>query len=121
MVQGWHLSDSCSFSPTSCWTPTQHHRNAHPPQDDRRVKRMLRSSRVSLPVACSQPKTCVDAAQIHFTYSTAPFAFNISRAHMGDVLLTTVGHPLIFEPQFLRIMTALLRIGPRRALGTLPA
>src|SRR5712691_5841750 len=60
-------------------------------------------------MACSQPKTCADAAQIRFTYSTAPFAFNISHAHMGDVLLTTVGHPLIFEPQFLRIMTTLPR------------
>src|SRR5712691_13124063 len=68
-------------------------------------------------MACSQPKTCADTAQIHFTYSTAPFVFNISHAHMGDVLLTTVGHPLIFEPQFLRIMTALPRDANIYGLG----
>jgi len=58
-----------------------------------------------------------DAAQIRFTHSAAPFAFNISRPHTGDVLFTTVGHPLIFELQFLRIKTALPRDANIYGLG----
>jgi len=37
MVQGWHHFNDFSCSPTSRHTPTQHPRNAHPPQDNRRV------------------------------------------------------------------------------------
>jgi alpha-glucosidase len=50
-----------------------------------------------------------DEAQIKFTYRAAPFSFNISRSRTDDVLFTTVGHSLIFEPQYLRIKTALPR------------
>jgi len=56
MAQEWRLSDGCSFSPASRWTRTQHPRNAHPPQDNRRVERALRSSRVRLPAARGRPK-----------------------------------------------------------------
>lgn len=70
-----------------------------------------------MPRPAADPKTRPDAAQIRFTYSAAPFAFNISRAHTGDVLFTTVGHPLIFEPQFLRIKTTLPRDANIYGLG----
>jgi alpha-glucosidase len=53
------------------------------------------------------PTTRPDEAQIRFTYSAAPFSFNISRSRTNDVLFTTAGHALIFEPQYLRIKTAL--------------
>ena len=48
-----------------------------------------------------------DAAQIKFTYTLAPFSFNISRASTGEVLFTIARYPLIFEPQYLRLKTTL--------------
>jgi alpha-glucosidase len=48
-----------------------------------------------------------DAAQIKFTYTTAPFSFNISRASTGEVLFTIANYSLIFEPQYLRLKTTL--------------
>ena len=53
------------------------------------------------------PNVRPDAAQIKFTYTTAPFSFNISRSCTGEVLFTTVNHVLIFEPQYLRLKTTL--------------
>ena len=47
------------------------------------------------------------AAQLKFTYNASPFSFNISRASTGEVLFTTASHPLIFEPQYLRVKTTL--------------
>ncbi|KAF8496804.1 alpha-glucosidase [Russula emetica] len=48
-----------------------------------------------------------DTAQIKFTYTLAPFSFNISRASTGEVLFTIAHYPLIFEPQYLRLKTTL--------------
>jgi len=48
-----------------------------------------------------------DAARIEFTYTSAPFSFNISRVGTGEVLFTTAHYPLIFEPQYLRLKTTL--------------
>ncbi|KAI0255275.1 alpha-glucosidase [Lactifluus subvellereus] len=53
------------------------------------------------------PDACADSAKIRFTYAAAPFSFNISRARTGEVLFTTAGHALIFEPQYLRLKTSL--------------
>ena len=53
------------------------------------------------------PRVRPDAAQIKFTYTTAPFSFNISRSRTDEVLFTTVNHALIFEPQYLRLKTTL--------------
>ncbi len=66
----------------------------------------------------ADPETRPDAAQIKFTYDAAPFAFNISRAHTGDVLFSAGGRvPLIFEPQFLRLKTPLPRDANVYGLG----
>ena len=60
-----------------------------------------------LPRPVADPDMSMKATQIDFTYITAPFSFNISRARTGEVLFTTVSHPLIFEPQYLRVKTTL--------------
>jgi alpha-glucosidase len=47
-------------------------------------------------------------AQIQFAHTDAPFSFNISRARTGEVLFaTSARHPLVFEPQYLRLKTEL--------------
>jgi len=60
-----------------------------------------------LPRPSPNPNVHLQAAQINFTYSASPFSFNISRARTGEVLFTTASHPLIFEPQYLRVKTTL--------------
>jgi alpha-glucosidase len=47
------------------------------------------------------------SAAIQFNYTASPFSFSISRASTHEVLFTTAGHPLIFEPQYLRVKTKL--------------
>jgi alpha-glucosidase len=59
------------------------------------------------PRPVADPTVLPDAAQIKFTYTAAPFSFNISRCRTGEVLFTTASHALIFEPQYLRLKTAL--------------
>ena len=51
--------------------------------------------------------TSAHSAAIQFNYTTSPFSFSISRASTHEVLFTTAGHPLIFEPQYLRVKTKL--------------
>jgi alpha-glucosidase len=60
-----------------------------------------------LPRPLADPNVNLQAAQIKFTYIDSPFSFNISRASTGEVLFTTTSHPLIFEPQYLRLKTTL--------------
>ncbi|KAI9452984.1 galactose mutarotase-like domain-containing protein, partial [Lactarius psammicola] len=60
-----------------------------------------------LPRPSPNPNVRLHEAQINFTYSAVPFSFNISRARTGEVLFTTSSHPLIFEPQYLRVKTTL--------------
>jgi alpha-glucosidase len=60
-----------------------------------------------LPRPSADPNVNPQAAQITFTYDASPFSFNISRASTGEVLFTTAPHPLIFEPQYLRVKTTL--------------
>ncbi|KAF9265982.1 alpha-glucosidase [Marasmius fiardii PR-910] len=46
----------------------------------------------------------LDSPVIQFTYTTTPFSFNISRVRTNETLFSTSpDHPLIFEPQYLRI------------------
>jgi alpha-glucosidase len=59
------------------------------------------------PRPAADPTVLPDAAQIKYTYTSAPFSFTISRSRTGEVLFTTAGHALIFEPQYLRLKTAL--------------
>ncbi|KAJ3486564.1 hypothetical protein NLI96_g4155 [Meripilus lineatus] len=46
-------------------------------------------------------------ADIRFNYTTSPFAFSIYRASTSEVLFSTASHPIIFEPQYLRVKTNL--------------
>ncbi|KAF8496801.1 alpha-glucosidase [Russula emetica] len=59
------------------------------------------------PRPVADPNVHPDAARIKFTYTLAPFSFNISRASTGEVLFTIAHYPLIFEPQYLRLKTTL--------------
>ncbi|KAH9009114.1 alpha-glucosidase [Lactarius deliciosus] len=60
-----------------------------------------------LPRPSADPHVRMEAVQLEFKYTTSPFSFNISRARSGEVLFTTTSHPLIFEPQYLRLKTTL--------------
>jgi len=55
----------------------------------------------------ADPNLDLESPQIKFTYTASPFSFNISRARTDEVLFTTESHPLIFEPQYLRLKTTL--------------
>lgn len=45
--------------------------------------------------------------EIEFKHNAEPFSFSILRAKSDEVLFSTDGHPLIFEPQYIRVKTAL--------------
>ncbi|EMD34263.1 glycoside hydrolase family 31 protein [Gelatoporia subvermispora B] len=47
------------------------------------------------------------AADIQFNYTASPFSFSVLRTSTREVLFTTGSHPLIFEPQYLRLTTDL--------------
>ena len=47
------------------------------------------------------------AHEIGFNYTTDPFSFSILRADSNEVLFSTEGHPIIFEPQYIRVKTTL--------------
>lgn len=46
-------------------------------------------------------------SNIRFNYTTSPFAFSIYRASTHEILFSTASHPIIFEPQYLRVKTNL--------------
>ncbi|KAJ4475469.1 glycoside hydrolase family 31 protein [Lentinula aciculospora] len=48
-----------------------------------------------------------NSVAIQFNYTSSPFSFTIYRTSTNEVLFTTASRPLIFEPQFLRVKTAL--------------
>jgi alpha-glucosidase len=48
-----------------------------------------------------------NGAAIQFNYTTSPFSFTVFRTSTQEVLFTTANHPIIFEPQYLRVKTAL--------------
>ncbi|PPQ75953.1 hypothetical protein CVT24_000131 [Panaeolus cyanescens] len=45
-------------------------------------------------------------SSIKFDYTASPFSFSIYRTGSREVLFSTKDHPLIFEPQFLRVKTS---------------
>ncbi|KAE9390802.1 hypothetical protein BT96DRAFT_1001938 [Gymnopus androsaceus JB14] len=45
----------------------------------------------------------MNEAVIQFNYTTSPFSFTIYRTSTSEVLFTTGSHPIIFEPQYLRV------------------
>ncbi|KAI0657124.1 alpha-glucosidase [Cubamyces menziesii] len=47
------------------------------------------------------------SASIRFNYTTSPFSFSVYRASTHEVLFSTASHPIIFEPQYLRVKTDL--------------
>ena len=53
------------------------------------------------------PTVVTQLAEIQFNYTLAPFSFSIYRTSTKEVLFSTASHPLIFEPQYLRVKTRL--------------
>ncbi|KAH9857437.1 alpha-glucosidase [Lenzites betulinus] len=51
--------------------------------------------------------TSPHSASIRFNYTASPFSFSIYRASTHEVLFSTASHPIIFEPQYLRVKTNL--------------
>ncbi|KAJ8522623.1 hypothetical protein ONZ45_g829 [Pleurotus djamor] len=47
------------------------------------------------------------SAAIQFNYTESPFTFSIYRTKTQEVLFSTASHPIIFEPQYLRVKTKL--------------
>ncbi|OJT01982.1 hypothetical protein TRAPUB_7516 [Trametes pubescens] len=47
------------------------------------------------------------SAAIRFNYTASPFSFSIYRVSTHEVLFSTASHPIIFEPQYLRVKTNL--------------
>lgn len=47
------------------------------------------------------------SSAIHFKYTASPFSFSIVRAKSGEALFSTGAHPLVFEPQYLRLASDL--------------
>ncbi|KAF5359365.1 hypothetical protein D9756_003598 [Leucocoprinus leucothites] len=47
------------------------------------------------------------SAAIQFNFTTSPFSFSIVRSSTNEVLFSTTSHPIIFEPQYLRVKTSL--------------
>lgn len=60
-----------------------------------------------LPRPQAQQNLSPRSAAIQFNYTVSPFSFSIYRTHTAEVLFSTESHPLIFEPQYLRVKTAL--------------
>lgn len=56
-----------------------------------------------------RPKRISDGhpRQIGFNYTISPFSFSIFRKSTGEVLFSTVSHPIIFKPQYIRVKTSL--------------
>lgn len=60
-----------------------------------------------LPRPKADPSVSINDAQIRFNYVASPFSFSIHRASTSETLFSTVAHPIIFEPQYLRLKTSL--------------
>ena len=45
--------------------------------------------------------------EIRFNYTAEPFSFSIFRTQSNEILFSTASHPIIFEPQYIRVKTAL--------------
>jgi alpha-glucosidase len=46
------------------------------------------------------------SAAIRFNFTASPFSFSVYRTSTSEVLFSTTSYPLIFEPQYLRVKTA---------------
>ncbi|CCM04538.1 uncharacterized protein FIBRA_06719 [Fibroporia radiculosa] len=59
------------------------------------------------PRPTANASTTSSAAQIAFNYTASPFSFSILRTSTNEVLFSSVSYPLVYEPQFLHLATAL--------------
>ncbi|EIM82359.1 alpha-glucosidase [Stereum hirsutum FP-91666 SS1] len=60
-----------------------------------------------LPRPSANDSVSLSDAQIKFNYTESPFSFAIYRTSTEEVLFSTASHPIIFEPQYLRLKTSL--------------
>ncbi|GBE82887.1 Probable alpha/beta-glucosidase [Sparassis crispa] len=60
-----------------------------------------------LPRPQANTSTSPEAAAIAFNYTVSPFHFSVYRTSTQEVLFSTASHPIIYEPQYLRVKTAL--------------
>ncbi|KAI0648521.1 alpha-glucosidase [Trametes meyenii] len=60
-----------------------------------------------LPRPHADPSASPHTAAIQFNYTNAPFSFSVYRTATREVLFSTASHPIIFEPQYLRVKTNL--------------
>ena len=60
-----------------------------------------------LPRPQAQGNVSQHTAAIQFNFTTSPFSFSIYRTSTSEVLFSTASHPIVFEPQYLRVKTAL--------------
>lgn len=60
-----------------------------------------------LPRPSANNNISLSDAQIKFNYTASPFSFTIYRTSTEEVLFSTASHPIIFEPQYLRLKTSL--------------
>ncbi|EKM83265.1 hypothetical protein AGABI1DRAFT_69538 [Agaricus bisporus var. burnettii JB137-S8] len=69
------------------------------------------SSRYEIPESVlprpSNQAVSPDSASIQFNFTTSPFTFSIYRSSSQEILFSTASHPIIFEPQYLRVKTNL--------------
>ncbi|KAJ3994049.1 galactose mutarotase-like domain-containing protein, partial [Lentinula boryana] len=70
-----------------------------------------------LPCPNGTLESSTSSAAIQFNYTTSPFSFMIYRTSTNETLFTTASHPLIFEPQYLCVKTALPRNANIYGLG----
>lgn len=47
------------------------------------------------------------SSAIKFNYTASPFSFSVYRTDSEEILFSTASHPLIFEPQYIRVKTNL--------------
>ncbi|KAJ7611672.1 alpha-glucosidase [Roridomyces roridus] len=60
-----------------------------------------------LPRPSSAQPVSPSSAAIQFNYTASPFTFSILRSRTSEVLFSTKSHPIIYEPQYLRVKTSL--------------
>ncbi|KAF4614427.1 hypothetical protein D9613_003527 [Agrocybe pediades] len=60
-----------------------------------------------LPRPDDQHPVAAQSANIQFNFTASPFGFSVYRTKTREVLFSTAGHPIIFEPQYLRLKTQL--------------
>ncbi|KAI0792610.1 alpha-glucosidase [Abortiporus biennis] len=60
-----------------------------------------------LPRPKSDLSVLPESSAIQFNFTSTPFSFSIYRKSTNEILFSTASHPIIFEPQYLRLKTNL--------------